>query len=467
MGRGRAGWVAAILARKGGPRQTTDSVVGRLLAAPVDRMLRAMLRALRTTRPTSTARFTSGLSVIVLGLLLGGCADEPRCETGLCPAGFQCEPSTGQCQRSTTATEGALRYVGRVHRDPQRSVTVGYVPAAESLMATWPDADGRQVTAPIDGPALDGDRPSAGQASATFAVVGGPLHVAYLRTTDGSVGYAVLDDGPWHREDVAPAGSARGRAIAVASTLPSGPPVVAWQRADGGGPVVARRTAPTADSDAVWGLDAMPPPPGRSAAQMIWGREVALLGRAGAVALGTVDLATGAVVLGLWSPAGWDVAQLTDASAGRASGAVALTSTADGGLVVVWRDGRSNRVLATSAAPDGTVHTAVVDDGRAAAADGHAHVVGTALAATRLVDGRLVVASQDASAARVRLAIQQPSGGFSVQALGGASAPLLFPTVSRGPDGDVLVHAVAVQPGLLPPAGAVQVWPVADAQVQP
>ena len=73
-------------------------------------------------------------------------------------------------------------------------------------------------------------------------------------------------------------------------------------------------------------------------------------------------------------------------------------------------------------------------------------MVGTALDVTILANGRLAVAWQDASAARIQLGVQSATGGFTITDVPASSGPQLRPRLLSRVDGSLLVGWLEFDP---------------------
>lgn len=394
------------------------------------------------------------LNVLLCGLVVllsFTCTSPPRCEDGLCPSGMRCVEATGECLTDQTETEGQLPLLrGAYHLvalPGLRHAIIGYAVEQKSLVWLEQGPGGTDSTY-IAGPAAGDKAGPEGERSGAVATLAGVPHVVWLRSLDQTLWYASRQAGKWHREriDVVPPNRTGAR---VTIALRAGLPVVAFEDAIDGGITIVTRS-----SDAVWSLSSLPaPPPTRTDAATLGGT-LALSGAGGGLALATYDSAGGDLVLASRGSSGWQSARFAgrDLSTGEDDGDVglpcALARDISGELIVAWRH-RTNNAVWIARSQGGEIVRRRVTDGTYSVAGRNIerrHVVGTAVDAAVRSDGRVAVAVQDASRARIMVAVETATGGFQSYQVPANGQPQVRPHLLAHVDGSLVVSWLELAP---------------------
>lgn len=370
------------------------------------------------------------------------CQDDPHCEQGACPIGQRCVFSTGLCEDDPAVELAALpQFSGAwtlVGLAGLRHAMVGYDLARRSL--AWVERDGSQSKVTwLAGPAA-AQAQGAGETSAALVTATGAVHVVWSRRGDGTLWHATRTNGTWTTNqinDIEPY-KVKGD-LAFAPWF--GRPTLAFEDATSGQAVVA-----SLDAGGTWLAEPVPTPPPIAGTSSSIGGPIRISAHGAALSLAWYDPVGGDLVVATRG-ATWLVSRLggrdptTGADTSDAGAPCALTRDLDGGLIAAWRDRTAGEVrVARSAA--GAIAVQTVSDGTATDTElgvDRRHVVGTALDVTILANGRLAVAWQDASAARIQLGVQNASGGFSVADVPASTGPQLRPRLLSRVDGTVLV----------------------------
>lgn len=368
-----------------------------------------------------------------LALLAWAC-DEPHCGSASCPYGQVCEEASGQCRSPMPGKTGAPLLRGRLVWLPAASPSSGWVLAhapLEGSLALLPAAGGAPVW--VAGPRGAMNEGPAGESSAGAVDASGRLHLAWWRASDRSITYAEGTSALLSR-DPAPLAVAAARPIALALTATD--TAVAWQ-SDAGKVHVALRHA------GLWQLEQVPQPPAAPEVAPRPGAAVALAALPTGLALAYYDAAAGDLVLGTRTAGAWKVARIagrdlaSGADQGDVGDTIAMATGPAGKLAIAYRDRSRGRVMLATSQGGVVSHTAV-DGGLRLDAEtglGRVDLLGSSLAVAVLADGRVVVAMQDASRARIRVASETPAGTFVVRQLAGTEGqawPVLGAVSSAG-----------------------------------
>lgn len=427
------------------------------LPSAVSRACRSIGLAWRTRGVVVTlALFATPGLFTTLGLcttLLPGC-HRNVCETGSCPVGQTCQPSTGVCKAGPAALAeppGLFGHLALLRLPDGQLGIAGHAPSSQSLVLLT-GRDDVWRTSVFAGPSARPDDPPAGSTFAAIADASGQIHLAWVGT-DAVLQYATGSPAGWQREAV-PLATQVGPDVAIG--LWQGQPVVAWRALDPPGLRLAHR------QDGAWTTEGVPaaPLPGQPTATVDEGHGLSLAMLSSGPALVSYEATGGDLILAVRTGTAWNVARIagrdavTGQDTGDAGATSALTVGPTGELAVAYRDRTSGRVmLARSKA--GVVTQEVVATGLqtdAQTGTQRVDLVGTALAVALRPSGRAVVALQDASHARVELAIQSSSGTFTRTSLPG-DGPQAWPALQTLADGSIAVAWVELRPALGPGAG--------------
>jgi hypothetical protein len=268
----------------------------------------------------------------------------------------------------------------------------------------------------LAGPAASAQEPPAGHASAAVADADGVVHIAWRRAGDSTLWYAVQGANGWQREQI-PVATPGTVGAALAIGLWQGHPVVAWRALDIQNVRVARKLTEG------WTVEALPAPaglPGDATATVDLGRALALVVTPNGPALAAYEATRGDLVLATRPADVWKVTRLAgvDAKTGLDTGdfgmPVAAALGPAGDLVLTYRDRLNDRVY-LARAKSGVFTQEVVMDGQRqdpVHKTARSDLLGTVLSVVVLPTGLAVVAAQDASTMRIRVAVERPSGGF-------------------------------------------------------
>jgi hypothetical protein len=359
---------------------------------------------------------------------LSWACEAPRCATAACANGQLCDEASGQCRAAQTPTVAAPLLRGRptwlAHASPSANAKAssGWVLAhapLEHSLALLPATGGAPVW--VAGPRAAVGESAAGESSAGAVDATGRLHLAWWRASDHTVWYAEGTPAQLPH-DATPVAAAAAAPIALALTTSD--TAVAWQsEADG-------RVRVSLRQGGVWQHEQVPqtPPVGGDGRKP--GVALAMVALPTGWALAHYDAAGGDLVLATRTASGWKAARIAgrDPASGADQGDVgdtlAMATGPSGKLAIAYRDRSRGKVMLASSQGGVVSHTAVDGGLRLDPVTGlgRADLLGTSLAVALLADGRAVVAMQDASNLRIRLAIETPTGQFVVRPLAGNEA---------------------------------------------
>ncbi|MBI5608561.1 MAG: hypothetical protein HY902_06745 [Deltaproteobacteria bacterium] len=407
-----------------------------------------MRPAMPTSCPLPPPRSAAAAAMLALLVLAAMGCDKAAapCPADACPAGFRCEPSSGECQLIQPRQTKEIPLFGAITTVPSPSgppAVVGYAADRQSLAAL--DSSGLFYVA---GPAAVGGEEPAGQTSAAWRGSDQRLRVAWIRENDRILWLSEQTAGGWKRTKVA------GEAVGpLAMTEHKAALTVAYRRADATGLRVATRQAGEA-----WLIEdvPLPPPPlGQTAPVHDLGRSLSMVSMASGLAVSAYDATYGDLVLAVKVGASWSVSRLfgsdpaSGADLGDMGNPAVLAAGPDGELVVAYRDATAGSVV-LSRSQGGVMARKTVATGLRAGPNGTQlrDLLGTSLALAVRTDGRAVVAWFNARQWRVGYAVEKPGGTFEPGSLppgsdGGAEA---WPALSVAADGAVWMTWVALQP---------------------
>lgn len=369
------------------------------------------------------------------------CSESVRCEAGLCPIGMVCDGDTGRCVDAPAAADATPRLSGRyalLGLGADRHAIVGYSPARRSVAYIEHAGDEVSVSF-VAGEATDDGLP-AGDVVDAVADEAGVVHVAWVRRSDGSLWYGRREGGTWLRERVTAIAPHRpGDRLALA--LWNGVPTVAFDEIGTG-----RLFSTARANDGTWTAEEVPLPPDVDGKVARVGGTLVASAQAGSLTLAFYEPGGGDLVIATRTAA-WVASRLVGRAAdgttdaGDAGRPCALARDTKGGLVVAYRDRSANSVrLLRSAA--GAAADSLVDDGAytdALTGVVRRDLVGTALDVVRMAGGGLAVAWQDASLARLRLAVEASNGQLQEVDLPATNRPQLRPRLLAQADGSLLL----------------------------
>ena len=379
-----------------------------------------------------------------MSVALSACSEPPRCEAGLCPAGSRCVAATGLCEADSEQNQSRLPLLRGAYAivalPGLRYAVVGYAVEQKSLV--WVEqGPGAVGTTYLAGPAAGDSAGPEGERSAAVSTQAGVPHVVWLRTVDQTLWHAVRIDGKWDRTRIAAVPPNRvGHRIALA--LRGGLPTVAFEDAITGGISVVSR-----DTAGQWSFAALPAPAAVDGFAPALGGTLAISGAGGGLALATYDSVGGDLILASGGPSNWQAARFAgrDAATGVDDGDVglpcALARDVAGELVVVWRH-RTDNAVWVARSQGGAVARYKVSDGTygvVGRAIERRHIVGTAVAAAVRSDGRVAVALQDASRARITVAVESATGDFKRYEVPATGRPQIRPQLLARVDGSLVV----------------------------
>ncbi len=376
-----------------------------------------------------------------------GCDKAPStCPADACPAGFRCEPSTGECRLIQPQQTREIPLYGAITAVPSASgapAVVGYAADRQSLAAL--DSSGLIYVA---GPAAGGAEEPAGQSSAALRGSDQRLRVAWIRESDRVLWLSEQTAAGWKRSKLT---SEAVGPLAMAEH--KGALTVAYRRADAAGLRLAVRGA-----DEAWHIEDVPVPPpplGQTAPVHDVGYSVSMVSMASGLAVSAYDATYGDLVLAVKVGSTWSVSRLfgsdaaTGADLGDMGNPAVLAAGPDGELVVAYRDATAGTVV-LARSQGGVMVRKTVATGLRAGPNGTQirDLLGTSLAMVVRADGRAVVAWFNARQWRVGYAAEKQAGGFELGSLppgsdGGAEA---WPALSVGAEGAVWLTWVALQP---------------------
>ncbi|MCO4760890.1 MAG: hypothetical protein KC502_05260 [Myxococcales bacterium] len=260
-----------------------------------------------------------------------------------------------------------------------------------------------------------------------------------MRSSDRTLWYSFRDKDKWVTEAIDKVPPHRvGMHLALG--LQSGQPVVAFADAIDGGISIARRSQG-------WSLSSLPAPPTQPDTGVSMGRGLAMSGRGGALALATYDAVGGDLILASHAASGWQSARFagvdstTGADLGDVGTPCSLARDVGGELIVAWRHRSANEVWVARSSGGEIVRRRVSAGnyqlpGRNVT---RRRVVGTALDVVVRSDGRIAVALQDASRARIVVAVETVSGDFKRYEVPATGSPQIRPKLLARVDGSVVV----------------------------
>ena len=412
----------------------------------------------------STFRYHS-LAVAAAACWIAACSKDPqRCEPGLCPSGFTCNPASGLCEVLATPgipTAGLLGRLSAVRlSDGQLGVAAFSAERKSLLWMRAAQADWQPTF--LAGPAANAQDPPAGHSVAAVVDSQGAVHLAWRRAGDATLWYGAQGPSGWQTEQVTVAAPGTvGAALAIG--VWQGQPVIAWRGLDIQNVRVARRLADGRQ------VEALPPPaalPGDTTAAVDLGRSLAMVVGPTGPAIAAYEATRGDLVLAVHPGDAWSVARLAgvDVKTGVDDGDVGMPVVAALGpaseLVLAYRDRRNDRVLLSRAKAGVMTHEVVMDGQRID--DVHqttrSDLFGTALAVVVLPTGRAVVAANDATLMQVRVAAERPSGGFALYHVPGTQQA--WPALALQPDASAACLWLDLGDPARPGFGRLQRWSV-------
>ena len=400
-----------------------------------------------------------------LGLLAGCDRAAPNCEAGLCPTGYACNPGSGECEALTTPTTSTSGLLGRLAAVRLAGGQVGvaaFSSERRSLMWLRETVGGDWQPSFLAGPAASAQEAPTGHEMAAIADADGTVHLAWRRAGDATLWYAVQTANGWQREQLSVAAPGTvGAALAIG--LWQGRPIIAWRAVDILNVRVARKLADG------WQVEALPAPaalPGETTAAVDLGRSLAMVVMPNGPAIAAYEAGRGDLVLAVHAGEAWNVARLAgvDPKTGQDQGDVGMPVAATLGpaseLVLAYRDRINDRVMLARAKSGVTSHQVVMDGQRVD--DAHQTVrsdlLGTVLSVVVLPTGLAVVAAQNGSTMRVRVASEKPAGGFQQYAVPGTLQA--WPTLITQPDASAACLWLDLANPVRPGSGRLQRWRV-------
>lgn len=386
------------------------------------------------------------------------------CESGLCPSGFACNPGSGVCEivstGSAASSSGLLGRLAPVSL-ADGSIGVGAFSTERTSLVWASGTDGSWLESFIAGPAATAQELPAGQNVVAAVDAQGRPHLAWRRSADATLWHAVLDGSGWHREQVTVAATGTvGAAIGLG--LWQGQPVLAWRALDIQNVRVARKI-----NDG-WLLETLPPPtplPGEATSAVDLGRALALVVLPTGPVIAAYEAGQGDLVLAARTGDTWNVERVagvdpkTGANLGDTGMPVAATVGPGGELVLVYRERESNQVFLrrakTGLKPQLVLDGASLDPVQQTA---RTDLLGTVLSVAVLPTGRVVVAAQDGSGMRVRVASERPAGGFQTYLVPGQLQG--WPALVVAPDATVRCLWLDLSDHTHPAFGHLRSWTV-------
>ena len=314
----------------------------------------------------------------------------------------------------------------------------------------------------LAGPAATAQEAPAGHTSAAVADGDGGVHLAWRRAGDSTLWYAVQGPNGWQREEV-PVAVPGTVGAALAIGIWQGHPVLAWRALDIQNVRVARKM-----SDG-WTLETLPQPtalPGDPTAAVDLGRSLALVVTPSGPAIAAYEANRGDLVLATRAADAWNVTRLagldpkTGADQGDLGMPVAAALGPAGDLVLAYRDRVHDRVL-LARAKSGVFAQELVMDGQRedpVHKTTRSDLLGSVLSVVVLPTGLAVVAAQDASTMRVRVAAERPAGGFVSYDVPGTLQA--WPTLVTQPDATAACLWLDLANAARPGSGRLQRWNV-------
>lgn len=418
--------------------------------------------------PVGVFAFSAHRWCLLLCLCCGlfACSREvANCQTGLCPVGYACNPGSGQCEVLPAATPANSGLLGRIAPVRLAGGQVGVAAfSSERKSLLWlTEIDGGWQPTYLAGPAAGAQEAPSGQNVAATVDSDGLAHVAWRRAGDGTLWYGHQSAAGWQREQVtvADAGTV-GPALALG--LWQGQPLVAWRDQALQNVRVAHRTGDG------WQVETLPPPaplPGDStSATSDVGRSLAMVVLPGGPAIAAYEATRGDLVLGVRGAETWSVARVagvdpkTGADQGDIGSPVAAALGPGAELVLAYRDRSRDRVLVTRAKSGVISHQTVMDGARVDAVHQtqRSDLLGSVVSVAVLPTGMAVVAAQDASGMRVRVAAEEPSGAFVQYTVPGTLQA--WPALVTAADGSVQCLWLDLDNPTRPGFGRLQHWTV-------
>ena len=410
------------------------------------------------------------LGALVLALLPACHRESPSCESGLCPSGFVCNPGTSLCEEAAKSQPTAQGLLGQPAVVPLADNALGIAAFdAEHKSLVWlHGADNAWEVSSVAGPLVDPAELPTGQGVAAAVGQDGLVHLAWRRSADATLWYAVSSEQGWTREQVtvAPSGTVGG---AVALGLWQGQPVLAWRATDLPGVRVGWR-----DADG-WQSDVLPsavPLAGESTAAADVGRYLALAVLPTGPAIAAYDATHRGLVLAVHTGelgvgvGNWKVSRIAGTDPGMAEadgdfGAPLAMALGPGGEpVLAYRDRTHNRVLLARSKAGVLTRQVVLTGDRVDAAlqVERTDLLGTALSVRVTPSGLAVVAAQNGSTMRIHVAAEQTSGGFVPYIIPGGIAG--WPALATRVDGSVTCLWLDLSDPARHGVGRLRAWPV-------
>ncbi len=417
---------------------------------------------MRVRRSTTLLRL---LALVGALWLAAGCdKDSAKCETGLCPSGFACNPGSGLCEAlasPATSTSGLLGRLAAVRMADGQLGVAAFSSERKSLL--WMrESQGDWQPSFLAGPAASAQEPPAGHTSAAVTDADGTAHIAWRRAGDGTLWYATQGANGWQREQVMAATPGTvGAALAIG--IWQGQPILAWRALDIQNIRVARKGADG------WLVEALPQPvalPGDATAPVDLGRSLAMVVMPSGPAIAAYEATRGDLVVAVHPDANWSVARVAgvDAKTGADQGdmgmPVAATLGPGGELVLAYRDRLNDRVMLARAKSGVVSHQVVMDGQRLDEVHQttRSDLLGSVLSVVVLPTGLAVVAAQDATSMRVRVAAEKPAGGFTTYTVPGTLQA--WPTLVTQPDATAACLWLDLANPAHPGSGRLQRWNV-------
>ena len=383
---------------------------------------------------TSTALSTSAVRrpavrswACALTVVAAACGKAPAlCEDGACPTGFVCNPDSGACEAGKPAPAASVGLLGRVAAVRGADGLLGVAAfSSERKSLIWlREGGGDWQRNFLAGPAAAAQEAPTGLNPAAAIDSEGRPHLAWRRAGDATLWYAVQTTAGWQTEQIAIAAAGTvGSALAIG--VWQGQPIVAWRALDVQNVRVAQKQGET------WQVATLPPPaalPGEvSPAAVDLGRSLALVVLPSGPAIAAYEATRGDLVLGARTGAVWNLARMdgvnvkTGEDGDDVGMPVAATLGPGAEIVIAYRNRTADAVMllrskAGVSVPQRVLEGQVIDSTHQTI---RTDLLGTALSVVVLPAGLAVVAAQNASTLRIRIAAELPAGGFSTWDLPG------------------------------------------------